>query len=108
MDQAVKTTVDAITLLTQDHKTVKQLFKDYENLGDRAYAAKQKLAKQICDELTVHATIEEEIFYPAVRAAIHDDDMMDEADVEHAGAKDLIAQIRSMKPEESRTTRPPR
>jgi hemerythrin superfamily protein len=101
MDQAVKTEIDAITLLTQDHKQVKKMFQEYASLGDRAYVAKQKLAMRICAELTVHTTIEEEIFYPAARAAIDDDDIMDEADVEHAGAKELITQIRCMTSTES-------
>ncbi len=88
--------VDAITLLTEDHDNVKALFEQYEGLGDRANATKKKLATQICGELTKHTMIEEEIFYPAVRAAIKDEDMMDEALVEHASAKDLIAQIQDM------------
>ncbi|GJI94236.1 hemerythrin [Duganella caerulea] len=87
---------DAITLLTEDHEHVKSLFEQYEELGDRAHVSKQKLALQICTELTKHATAEEEIFYPAVRAATKADDLMDEALVEHASAKDLIAQIISM------------
>jgi hemerythrin superfamily protein len=89
---------DAITLLTEDHEHVKSMFEQYEELGDRAHVSKQKLALQICEELTKHATAEEEIFYPAVRAATKDDDMLDEAVVEHASAKDLIAQIISMDP----------
>lgn len=93
--------VDAITLLTEDHENVKQLFEQYEALGDRATTSKKKLAQQICLELTKHATAEEEIFYPAVRAAQKDnEDMIDEATVEHASAKDLIAQILSMEPTE--------
>jgi hemerythrin superfamily protein len=87
---------DAITLLTEDHEHVKSLFEQYEELGDRAHITKQKLALQICEELTKHATAEEEIFYTAVREATKDDDMLDEAIVEHASAKDLIAQIISM------------
>ncbi len=87
---------DAITLLTEDHEHVKSLFEQYEELGERAHATKQKLALQICTELTKHATAEEEIFYPAVRAATKADDIMDEAAVEHASAKDLIAQIIAM------------
>lgn len=87
---------DAITLLTEDHEHVKSLFDQYEELGDRAYITKQKLALQICEELTKHAIAEEEIFYSAVREATKDDDMLDEAVVEHASAKDLIAQIISM------------
>ena len=95
-----KTGVDAITLLTDDHKKVKKLFKDFEKLKEEEGSAKEKaaLVKEICTELSVHAKVEEEIFYPAVREAIDDDDLMDEADVEHAGAKDLIAQLQSMKP----------
>ena len=92
---------DAIALLTADHKDVAAKFKQYEGLGDRAFAAKKKLADEICLALLEHATAEEEIFYPAVRDAVaKSDDMVDEAVVEHAGAKDLIAQIQGMSPEE--------
>jgi hemerythrin superfamily protein len=87
---------DAITLLTEDHEQVKSMFEQYEQMGDRAHVSKQKLALQICEALTKHATAEEEIFYPAVRAATKDEDLVDEAVVEHASAKDLIAQIISM------------
>lgn len=90
---------DAVALLKQDHDEVKAMFKQYEELGDRAFAAKQKLAEKICLELTKHATAEEEIFYPAVRSDADDaDDLVDEATVEHASAKDLIAQIHAMDP----------
>lgn len=89
--------IDAIELLTQDHDNVKALFEKYEATGDKAYATKKKLATQICLELTRHATAEEEIFYPAVRAAGGDnEDLVDEATVEHASAKELIAQILAM------------
>jgi hemerythrin superfamily protein len=90
---------DACDLLDADHKAVKALFKDYESLAEsrsRSTSKKRQLADQICKELTVHATIEEEIFYPAVRKAIKDNDLMNEATVEHASAKDLIAQIKGM------------
>ncbi len=90
---------NAIALLTEDHRKVKKLFKDFEGLKEgRATARKSALVRQICAELSVHAQVEEEIFYPAVREAIDDRDLMDEADVEHAGAKDLIAQLESMAP----------
>ncbi len=89
---------DAIALLEADHKEVKALFEKFEGLSDRSKVGKKTLADQICDALTVHTQIEEEIFYPAVRAAIKDDDIMDEALVEHAGAKDLIAQIAAIDP----------
>jgi hemerythrin-like domain-containing protein len=88
---------DAIALLMDDHKKVKKLFKEFEKLAKAEDTeGKVEIAMQICDELTVHATIEEEIFYPAARAAIKDDDMLNEATVEHATAKDLIAQIQEM------------
>ncbi|MFL9670649.1 hemerythrin domain-containing protein [Variovorax sp. AB1(2024)] len=88
---------DACSLLDADHRNVKKMFAAYEELtNSRAASARDKrrdLAMQICMELTVHAQIEEEIFYPAARAAIKETDLLDEAEVEHAGAKDLIAQI---------------
>lgn len=95
-----RTEADACTLLDSDHKAVKKMFKAYEELASsKARGVEQKkldLAHQICHELTVHATIEEEIFYPALRAALKDTDLLAEAEVEHASAKDLIAQIESM------------
>jgi hemerythrin superfamily protein len=92
---------DALQLLTADHKAVKALFKDYEKLvkDDADDEERQDLALQICTQLTVHATIEEEIFYPAAREALGEEaDLIDEADVEHASAKELIAQIESGSP----------
>ncbi|QYF92785.1 hemerythrin domain-containing protein [Massilia sp. PAMC28688] len=89
--------IDAIELLTEDHDNVKAMFEKFESLGDRATVSKKKLATEICMELTKHATAEEEIFYPAVREAGKDkEDLVDEATVEHASAKDLIAQIMEM------------
>ena len=95
--------VDAIELLIVDHKAVKKLHKRYEALmeDDADAAERGAVAAEICRALTAHATAEEEIFYPAVRNAIGEPDLMDEADIEHASAKDLIAQIESMQPDES-------
>ena len=91
---------DACDLLDADHRNVKKMFKAYEELmnsrGRTAAQKKKDLALQICHELTVHATIEEEIFYPALRAALKDTDLLAEAEVEHQTAKDLIAQIEGM------------
>ncbi|HZN23478.1 MAG TPA: hemerythrin domain-containing protein [Burkholderiales bacterium] len=83
--------LDALALLKADHDLVQDLFDKF----DKARTDKQKdtLAEQICSELTIHAQIEEEIFYPAVRDAIDEEDLIDEAEVEHASAKDLIEQI---------------
>ena len=91
---------DACDLLDADHRAVKKMFKEYEELtGSRARGAAQKkmdLARQICHELSVHAQIEEELFYPALRAALKETDLLAEAEVEHQSAKDLIAQIEGM------------
>ena len=98
---AAKRQKDACDLLDADHKAVKALFKEYASLTEsrsRSTAKKRQLADQICKELTVHATIEEEIFYPAVRKAIKDNALLNEATVEHASAKELIAQIKGMDP----------
>src|ERR1700733_8824717 len=78
---------DALTLLRADHKHVSALFEAYESA--RSLKRKLELSKEICSELKVHATIEEEIFYPALRRVKGTDDMLDEANVEHAGAKHL-------------------
>lgn len=100
MTTATKTQ-DAIALLKADHKEVHAMFEEYEGLGDRANVSKNKLVAKICQALTIHTRIEEEIFYPAMRAASKDsEDMVDEAVVEHASAKDLIAQLEEMDPED--------
>ncbi len=92
--------IDAITLLIKDHEEVKAMFKEYEGLTKRAVVGKKKLATQICRSLTLHAMLEEEIFYPAVRRAIKEDDLMDESLVEHASVKELIAQVENMEPDD--------
>ncbi|HET9112255.1 MAG TPA: hemerythrin domain-containing protein [Burkholderiales bacterium] len=92
--------IDAITLLTKDHAEVKAMFKEYEGLTKRAVVGRKKLATQICRSLTLHAMLEEEIFYPAVRRAIKEDDLMDESLVEHASVKELIAQVENMEPDD--------
>lgn len=93
-----KSQKDAIKLLTEDHAKVKKLFKEYEKLTKKEdQDGKEELAQQICGELTIHAQLEEEIFYPAARKAIKDDDLLNEALVEHSSAKDLISQIKSKK-----------
>lgn len=87
---------DAIALLKADHALVLDLFEQFDKA--RGDGRKQTLAQKICQELRVHTRIEEEILYPAARAALDDEEIIDEADVEHAGAKDLIAQIERGKP----------
>jgi len=91
---------DAVSLLSGDHAEVKQMFEEYRQLVE-GYAGEDRrgeLAGRICSALTVHAEIEEDIFYPAMRDSIDDDLLLDQAEVEHASAKDLIEQIESMDP----------
>jgi len=83
--------VDAIQLLESDHREVEKMFESFESA--RTGPAKRKIAEQVCHALTVHAQIEEEIFYPACRKAGVDEELMNEATVEHQAAKQLIAQI---------------
>jgi hemerythrin superfamily protein len=93
---------DAVALLKADHKEVQELFDEYDQLIEDEEASpeeRQQLAEQICAMLTVHAQIEEEIFYPAAREAV-EEDLVNEATVEHASAKELIAQIQGMSPDE--------
>jgi len=87
---------DAIALLKADHRKVEDLFEQYEKA--RSNDKKLALAKEICTELTVHTIIEEEIFYPACKGKV-EDDTMNEAYVEHDGAKILIAEIEDSRPE---------
>jgi hemerythrin superfamily protein len=87
-------TQSALDLLEEDHREVEGYFDAYEDLEDEA--EKEELATKICLALRVHTQIEEEIFYPAARKATEDDDLLDEAAVEHASAKRLIEEIEAM------------
>lgn len=86
---------DAIDLLDADHLAVHALFQSYRELvKNRAPALKRRaLAEEICMELTIHARLEEELFYPAVREALQDDDVMDEAEEQHGSQREFVAQI---------------
>jgi hemerythrin superfamily protein len=87
---------DAIQLLKKDHAEVTALFTRYEDAGDRD--EKAEIASEICRKLTIHALCEEELLYPAAHESI-DDDLVYQAEVEHQGAKDLIARIEDADPE---------
>lgn len=92
-------TPNAITMLTEDHARVRKMFKQFEKIKEDAdEVEKAELVQQICTELMLHAQLEEEYFYPAARDAIEEQDLLDEAEVEHAAAKDLIEQLESMSP----------
>lgn len=101
-NRADEAAADAIAVLTADHEKVRRLFQEFEELEEETDQddLKVELAEQICFELTVHALVEEEIFYPAVRAAIDDDDLMDEAEAEHAQLKDMISRLEEMEPDD--------
>src|SRR5580693_8762699 len=88
--------LDAVALLKADHRQVEQWFSQFEKA--KSASKKQQLASNICNGLTVHTSIEEEIFYPAFLEASGDKSMHHEAIVEHAAAKTLIAQIQKMSP----------
>jgi iron-sulfur cluster repair protein YtfE (RIC family) len=91
---------DALALLKADHDKVKALFREFDTLKGNQDEDRRKaeLVDEICYELTLHSMLEEEIFYPALRAAQDDDELLDEADVEHAGARELIGQLEIMAP----------
>ena len=89
--------MDAIAMLKSDHRKVEELFEKFEQTNGKA--TKQRLAEQICLELKVHTAIEEEVFYPACRGRI-EDDLVNEAYVEHDSAKLLINEIEAGGPEE--------
>jgi hypothetical protein len=89
---------DAIALLKADHRTVEDLFAKFESASGAS--KKADLVKQICTELTIHTIIEEEIFYPACRGKV-EEDLLDEAYVEHDGAKMLIAELMTGTPDEA-------
>lgn len=92
--------VDAIALLKQDHRTVEALFEEFEDADEQEQS---QLAERICNMLTVHAQIEEEILYPAAKEALEgedEEDLVHEAAVEHESAKDLIAKVEGMTPDD--------
>jgi hemerythrin superfamily protein len=95
---------DVIDLLSEDHRKVEELFEDYESSKDESDDdRKAELVAMIALELTMHATVEEEIFYPAAREALEeeDSDMLDEAEVEHSTLKMLLADLADMQPSDA-------
>jgi hemerythrin superfamily protein len=88
---------DAIALLREDHKKVAALFDEFEKA--RSVNVKKRLVQTICQELLVHTQIEEEIFYPAVKAALKDKELVPEARVEHDSVKSLIEQVQGVEPD---------
>jgi hemerythrin superfamily protein len=91
--QAKGTAQDAISIILADHRKVEELFSEFEQLGERAVKSKRKTVEQICEELTIHAEMEEQLFYPAFRKASKQDDEVLEAVEEHLALKLLIAKL---------------
>src|SRR4051794_16497520 len=99
--QTEETGGDALSLLRADHAKVVDLFEQFEQMKDDVdEQEKDALVARICGELIVHTAIEEELFYPEAREAMDAEDLFDEATVEHASAKDLIAQLGEMEPDD--------
>ena len=88
--------MNAIDLLKEDHAKVKKAFKEFEEMDRHDADACRRLIRSVCEELKVHTALEEEVFYPALRQAIDDRDLMNEAAVEHETAKMLIEQLENM------------
>lgn len=93
-------TPDALSLLRAEHERIRQLFGDYGLLRglDDEHERKADLVDELCDALTVHGTLEDEIFYPVLRAALDDDELLDEAEDDHAGVRELVARLEVMYP----------
>ena len=90
----------AVELLKEQHDKVKKAFKEFEKLDREDNEAQQQLVQRVCEDLKLHTTLEEELFYPAAREAIDDEDILNEAQVEHETAKMLIEQLENMGPED--------
>ena len=90
----------AIELLKEQHDKVKKALKEFEKLDREDTETQKQLVQTVCEDLKVHTTLEEELFYPAAREAIDDEDLMNEAQVEHETAKMLIEQLENMGPED--------
>ena len=90
----------AVELLKEQHDKVKKAFKEFEKLDREDNEAQQQLVQRVCEDLKLHTTLEEELFYPAAREAIDDEDNLNEAQVEHETAKMLIEQLENMGPED--------
>ena len=96
--------MDAIAMLKTDHRKVKELFRKYEAAGDRTYQKKKSLAEEICTEISLHSRLEEELFYPAVKAHADKDgkDLVAEAVEEHHVVATLIDELQALQHQDER------
>lgn len=94
-------TTDALEMLKHDHREVETLFAEYESLADGGdTTAKEAVAAEICEMLTVHAQVEEEVFYPAARQVLEQAEIINDAEEEHANAKQLISELEELSAED--------
>jgi len=100
MPKAKQKQLNAIQLLMEDHEYVKKAFRAFEKMDHEDHESMKALVQQVCEALKVHTRVEEELFYPAARKAIKDEELMNEAEVEHDSAKVLIRQLERMKPDD--------
>jgi hemerythrin-like domain-containing protein len=98
MPNVKRNSPNAITLLMEDHEYVKKAFRAFEKMDHEDHDAMKALVSQVCAALKVHTKVEEELFYPAARKALKDEDLMNEAEIEHDSAKTLIRRLERMKP----------
>jgi hemerythrin-like domain-containing protein len=101
--ESKSSSIDATELLAEDHQKILQMFSKFEKIKkdkESDIEIKQTLVEKVCMELTIHSQIEEEFLYPALREAIKDADLLDEAEVEHNIANQLILELESMDPED--------
>jgi hemerythrin-like domain-containing protein len=88
---------DALALLQADHKQIRKLFKEFAQMsGDHSHAAKADIAQRLCEAWSQHAALEQEIFYPAARAALVDETLINQLEVHYTGMQELITRISAM------------
>ena len=99
-NSATQTEADAFVVLIDAHRAVQKIFRDFEQLEPDSFDEDEKaeLVFAACTQLKIHAQLEDELFYPAVRPLINDDDLMEEARLEHGTARELIARLETMQP----------
>lgn len=100
MPKPKRKSLNAIQLLKEDHEYVKKAFRAFEKMDHEDHEAMKGLVTQVCEALKVHTRVEEELFYPAARKALGDEDLMNEAEIEHDSAKTLIRRLERMKPDD--------
>ena len=100
MPKAKSKALNAIQLLKEDHDYVRKAFRAFEKMDHEDHDAMKALVKQVCEALKVHTQVEEELFYPAARKALKEEDLMNEAEIEHDSAKTLIRRLERMQPDD--------